>query len=85
MGTTPPDRPGVYPTGKPTQNAYIERFNRTYRTEVLDRYIFNSLNKVRTLTEDWRSRYNHRRPHTALGDVPPARYLSQSQLTSTSG
>lgn len=60
--------------GKPTQNAYIERFNRTYRTEVLDRYIFNSLNEVRSMTEDWRSRYNHTRPHTALGDVPPTRY-----------
>jgi len=60
--------------GKPTQNAYIERFNRTYRTEVLDRYIFNSLTEVRTMTEDWRSRYNQERPHTTLGDVPPSQY-----------
>jgi putative transposase len=60
--------------GKPTQNAYIERFNRTYRTEVLDRYIFNTLTDVRTMTEDWRKRYNEERPHTALGNVPPARY-----------
>lgn len=71
--------------GKPTQNAYVERFNRTYRTEVLDRYIFNSLNEIRTLTEDWRQRYNHERPHMALGDVPPAHYPLQSPLTSTSG
>lgn len=71
--------------GKPTQNAYVERFNRTYRTEVLDRYIFNSLNEIRTLTEDWRQRYNHKRPHMALGDVPPAHYPLQSPLTSTSG
>jgi len=60
--------------GKPTQNAYIERFNRTYRTEVLDRYIFNTLTEVRTMTEDWRQRYNQQRPHQALGDVPPTQY-----------
>jgi putative transposase len=31
--------------GSPYQNGYIERFNRTYRTEVLDRYLFNNLSK----------------------------------------
>ena len=71
--------------GKPTQNAYIERFNRTYRTEVLDRYIFNSLTEARTMTEDWRMRYNNDRPHAALGDVPPTAYsMKQSRTTSTS-
>ena len=71
--------------GKPTQNAYIERFNRTCRTEVLDRYVFTSLPEVRRMTEDWRHRYNHHRPHRSLADITPAAFVrAQSPPTSTS-
>ena len=47
-------------SGKSTQNAFIERFNRTYRTEILDCYVFKTLDEVRRMTEEWRQRYNPR-------------------------
>ncbi|WP_442907285.1 integrase core domain-containing protein [Hydrogenophaga sp. PBL-H3] len=59
----------------PTQNASVELFNKTYRTEVLDCYVFDSLQKVRDMTTDWLNRYNHHRPHESLGRFPPVEYL----------
>lgn len=61
--------------GKPMQNGYIERFNRTYREEVLNSYIFESLDEVRRMTADWLTRYNEQRPHESLGNLTPKEYL----------
>lgn len=60
--------------GKPTQDLYVERFNKTYRTEVLDSYAFDILQKVRDMTGDWLHRYNYHRPHEALDRIPPVGY-----------
>ena len=49
--------------GKPTQNAFIEHFNRTYRTEIIDFYLFRTLNEVWESTKKWLSEYNCERPH----------------------
>ena len=53
-------------------NAFIERFNRTYRHEVLSAHIFENLNQVKDITELWIKIYNEDRPHAALGKLSPA-------------
>ena len=61
--------------GKPMQNGFIERFNRSYREAVLDMYVFQSLDEVREQTERWLKEYNEERPHEALGNLTPREYL----------
>lgn len=63
--------------GRPAQNAFMERFNRTYREEVLDLYAFSSLTEARFLTEQWLEQYNAIRPHAALGGLTPLSYAAQ--------
>ena len=57
--------------GKPMQNSYVERFNRTYRDEILNSYVFKTLSEVRAITEEWMDQYNEGRPHDALDDLTP--------------
>jgi putative transposase len=68
--------------GRPNQNAFVERFNRTFRHEVLDAYVFESLDQVREISAAWMREYNEERPHDALARVPPTTY--QAQITARS-
>ncbi|MEZ5482723.1 MAG: IS3 family transposase [Porticoccaceae bacterium] len=61
--------------GKPTQNAYIERFNRTARHEWLDMHQFESIAHAQLLATQWLWQYNNERPNMAIGGVPPRQLL----------
>jgi len=63
--------------GRPMQNGFVERFNRTYRTEVLDLYIFKKLKEVQEITDSWVIEYNEERPHESLGNLTPKEYLTE--------
>jgi len=60
--------------GKPDQNAYIERFNRTFREELLDHHLFARLEHVREAAYWWSLEYNEDRPHDSLGNMTPSEF-----------
>ena len=60
--------------GKPTQNSYVERFNRTFREEVLNFYVFSRLSEIRTIVDAWVQEYNEQRPHESLGNLTPEEF-----------
>lgn len=64
--------------GKPMQNGYIERFNRSFREDILDSHLFEDLKQVKILSEEWMDDYNNARPHESLGGLPPAKYRTRA-------
>ena len=60
--------------GKPTQNSYVERFNRTFREEVLNFYVISRLSEVCTIVDAWVQEYNEQRPHESLGNFTPEEF-----------
>lgn len=66
--------------GKPTQNAFIERFNRTYWTEMLNFYLFRTLNEAREITERWLAEYNGERPYESMNNLTPEEYRLMAEI-----
>jgi putative transposase len=63
--------------GRPMQNGYVERFNRSYRQDVLDANLFTNLSEVKILSDEFEEDYNLHRPHESLGDLTPVEYKSK--------
>jgi putative transposase len=57
--------------GKPQQNAYIERHNRTIRYSFVGKYLFDSIEEVQSYATNWLWFYNYERPHKANKGKPP--------------
>ena len=70
--------------GKPNQNAFIERFNKSFRQEVLDANLFNTLAEVQEIADEWLADYNEYRPHESLGNLPPAVFKPRVFITEVS-
>jgi putative transposase len=71
--------------GRPTENGYIESFNRRLRDECLNVEVFFALADVRDKLERWRQDYNQVRPHSALRDSAPALFAAQWEETAAPG
>ncbi len=63
--------------GKPQQNAYVERYNRTVRHEWLEMNAFNSIEEAQETATKWLWTYNNERPNMAIGGITPAMKLRQ--------
>lgn len=66
--------------GKPTQNAFIESFNSKLRDECLNETLFSSLADATDALKAWQEDYNHRRPHSSLGNLTPVEFAEKRNM-----
>ncbi len=64
--------------GKPQQNAYIERYNRTVRYAWLAQTLFDTIEQIQEMATQWLWIYNNERPHMALGGITPIQKLAMT-------
>lgn len=61
--------------GKPQQNAYVERYNRTVRYDWLNQHLFESIEEVQDHATRWLWTYNNERPNMGIGGITPMQKL----------
>lgn len=66
--------------GKPTQNAFVESFNGSFRDECLNETLFSSLDEARSEIRTWKEDYNQNRPHSSLGNLTPNEFVVKMTL-----
>mgnify|MGYP003383293697 FL=1 len=66
--------------GKPMQNGFIESFNGRFRDELLNETLFSTLGQARQQIGNWQHDDNHNRPHSGLGNIPPAEFVAKKGL-----
>ena len=64
--------------GKPQQNGYVERYNRTVRYDWLNQNLFESLDEIQDFATTWLWSYNNERPNMGIGGITPAMKLKQA-------
>lgn len=62
--------------GKPTDKAFVESFNGTFRAECLNTHWFMNLKEAKQPIEAWRQEYNESRPHASLDDRTPSEFAN---------
>lgn len=65
----------------PWENGFAESFHSRLRDELLDAEVFADVREAKALAAAWKNEYNHRRPHSSLGYVPPAVYAARLAAT----
>ena len=66
--------------GKPTQNAFVERFIGSLRDELLNETLFTTLTEAKAHVADWKEDYNRNRPHSSLSNLTPYEFVAKTAL-----
>ncbi|CUH41064.1 hypothetical protein JSE7799_03807 [Jannaschia seosinensis] len=55
-------------------------FQRAVPGRTVERNLFTTLDEARQKIQDWQHDYNHRRPHSGLGNIPPVEFMAKKGL-----